>query len=81
MHAKPFQTNMMRRGNNTVRTVAVCVTVLLFLYGLYAYHDLHTQLNKSEEKAEKLRQQHDSLSAQIQGKSQHLPIYSQCLSG
>jgi len=59
--------NMMRRSNNTVRTVAIVVAAGLFLYGLYAYHDLHTRHKRSVEKADRLRQQHDSLSAQLQG--------------
>ncbi|KAK2158641.1 hypothetical protein LSH36_166g03025 [Paralvinella palmiformis] len=66
MYSNSMHNNMMRRSNNTVRTVAIVVAAGLFLYGLYAYHDLHTRHKRSVEKADRLRQQHDSLSAQLQ---------------
>ena len=48
--------------------MAVAVGGLL-VYALYSYHDIHTRLKRSEEKGDRLHQQHDSLSAQLQGTS------------
>ena len=51
-------------GMKVILTVAIC---LFAVYCLYSYHEVHTRLKRSDEKAERLKQQHDSLSAQLQG--------------
>ena len=52
-------------GLKVILTVAICLFVV---YCLYSYHEIHTRLKRTEERGERLKQQHDSLSAQLQGK-------------
>ena len=59
---------MTRRGGMGLKVVGSVAAGLILIYGLYSYHDVQTRLKRSEEKGERLRQQHDSLSAQLQGK-------------
>ena len=59
---------MSRRSGTSLQVLLATAVVGLFVYGLYSHHDIQTRLKKSDEKGERLRQQHDSLSAQLQGK-------------
>ena len=68
---------MSRRGGPGVQVLAVVAVVGLFMYGFYSYHQLNTHFRKTEEKADHLRQQHDSISAQLQGNS-NLKILITC---
>ncbi len=58
---------MMRRNTAGIKLFLIVAAGVLMLYGLYSFHELHTKLKSTEEKADRLRQQHDSLSAQLQG--------------
>jgi uncharacterized ion transporter superfamily protein YfcC len=58
---------MHRREGSVVRVVIFISVAICFVYGVYLYHDVQTRLKKSDEKSERLRQQHDSVSAQLQG--------------
>ena len=60
---------MTRRGGTTVQAIGLVAVIGLFVYGFYSYGELQTKLRRAEEKGERLRQQHDSLSAQLQGLS------------
>lgn len=59
---------MARRNDSTVKAIVFTLFVGLLLFSLYSYQELHGQLRKTEERAEKLTQQHDTLAGQIQGK-------------
>ena len=59
--------NMTRRNGVGLKVVLTVAAGLFVIYCLYSYHEIHTRLKKSDEKGERLRQQHDSLSAQLQG--------------
>ena len=58
---------MTRRSSPGIKAFGLVAVVGLFIFGMYSYHDLHTRQRRSEEKADRLRQQHDSISAQLQG--------------
>ena len=58
---------MSRRNSPGVQAVVILGVVFLFLYGYYSYHQVQTRLKRSDEKAERLKQQQDSVSAQLQG--------------
>jgi len=52
-------------------TVAVLGCGLILIYSLYCYQEVNTKLRRSEEKADRIKQQHDSLSAQLQVVYEH----------
>lgn len=58
---------MTRRNGTGPKVVAAAVLLLLVIYAIYAHNDVQNKLRTSEEKTERLRQQYDSLSAQLQG--------------
>ena len=58
---------MSRRGGASIKLISVVVVGLIGLYAFYSYHDLHTRLKTSDEKLSRVSQQHDSVSAQLQG--------------
>lgn len=57
----------MRRHSETLKLVIGIVGGMLFIYGFYAYNDLHSRFKKTEENNDKLQQLHESLSSQLQG--------------
>ena len=58
---------MTRRGGPSAKYVAIVVVFFLCLYGFYCFHNVYTRLKNAEEKTTRLGQQHDSVSAQLQG--------------
>ena len=59
--------NMSRRKGLGFNMVIVVVCGFIVIFGIYSYHDLHTRLRKAEEVEVRLRQEHESVSAQLQG--------------
>ncbi|KAI0214973.1 hypothetical protein LSAT2_032984 [Lamellibrachia satsuma] len=62
---------MSRRNGLGFNMVVVVVCGFIVIFGIYSYHDLHTRLRKGEEIADRLRQQHESVSAQLQVVYEH----------
>ena len=60
---------MSRRNGLGFNMIVVVICGFIVIFGIYSYHDLHTRLRKGDEVAERLRQQHESVSAQLQGGS------------
>jgi len=58
---------MSRRSPSGIQAISIAVVVAIVLFGIYSYNDLHGRLRRSEEKGERLKQQQDSVSAQLQG--------------
>ena len=58
---------MSRLRSPTVKYVALVVIGIVFVYGFFSYHDVSTKLRTVEEKLSHVSQQHDSVSAQLQG--------------
>ena len=58
---------MTRRGGPGVQALAVAAVLGLCFYGMYSHHQVSSKLKRSEEKSDNLKQQHDSLAAQLQG--------------
>lgn len=58
---------MTRRGGPGVQVLALVAVAGLSIYGFYSYHTVSSRLKRSEEKNVNLKQQHDSISAQLQG--------------
>ena len=59
--------SMSRRKGLGYNMVIVVVCGFIVIFGIYSYHDLHTRLRKAEEVEVRLRQEHESVSAQLQG--------------
>ena len=59
---------MSRRGGPGLQVLIGVVVVGLFLYGFYSYHEVQSRLRTMEEKADRLKVEHESVSAQLQGR-------------
>jgi len=62
---------MGRRGSLGIQALLVIGVISLFLFGLYSYNDVQERLKRSDEKSERLKQQEDSVSAQLQVVYEH----------
>ena len=58
---------MSRFRGPTAKYASYIVVSLVFVYGMYSYHGVSTQLRSVEDKLSHVSQQHDSVSAQLQG--------------
>lgn len=65
---------MTRRTGGMIKYIAAGFAVLACLYGLFCYHELNTRLRSADEKVDRLRTQHESVSAQLQGKRVNLQL-------
>ena len=71
---------MARRNDSTVKAVIFLIFIIAVIFSLYSYQDVHSRLQKSEERGEKLTQQHDSFAAQVQGTSDgHILMIFHCI--
>jgi len=62
---------MNRRNGAGPKLVGAAVVIVILIYGLYSHNDVQSKLRTAEEKTERLRQQYDSLSAQLQVVYEH----------
>ncbi len=58
---------MGRRSSAGLQALALAGIVGLFLFGVYSYNDVQGRLKQTLEKAERLEQQQESVSSQLQG--------------
>ena len=58
---------MTRRSSSATKAIGLVGGLGLFIFAVYSYHNLNLEIKKTSDKADRLRQQHDSLSAQLQG--------------
>lgn len=60
-----------KRGSPAIQILIGFVVVGLFLYGFYIYHEVQTRLRRTEERADRLKTQHETVSSQLQVLYEH----------
>ena len=61
-------TVMGRRGLLSLRAVIVVAVVLLIVYGFYTYNELQTELEKRDNREERVKRQLDTVSSELESK-------------
>ena len=64
---KDYGEMMSRHQGQKLKVIIFVGVFVILLYGVYLYHDVHSKLIRSEERGDRMKQQHDSLAAQLQG--------------